>query len=56
MSDTDGHTCKWCGYIEDASAWHYEDCPIMDDPMTTWHINKIHEQQIVIKKLKEMIK
>ena len=44
--------CKFCGYIEDASAWHYEDCIIMDDPMTMWHINAIHELRMEIKHLR----
>jgi hypothetical protein len=47
--------CQHCGYIEDANAWHYEGCTIMEDPMTMWHLNKMHEQRMEIKKLKEMI-
>jgi len=44
MIDTDkyeGHTCKWCGYVEDAHAWHYEECPIFDDPMMKHHIAEV---------------
>ena len=44
MIDTDkceGHTCKWCGYVEDTHAWHYEECPIFDDPMMKHHIAEL---------------
>ena len=44
MIDTDkyeGHPCKWCGYYEDANAWHYEECPIFDDPMMKHHIAEV---------------
>ena len=44
MIDTDkceGHTCKWCGYVEDTHAWHYEECPIFDDPMMKHHIAEV---------------
>jgi hypothetical protein len=49
---SDKQPCQQCGYIEDASAWHYEDCIIMEDPMTMWHITKIHEQRLEINRLK----
>jgi len=44
MIDTnkyEGHTCKWCGYVEDTGAWHYEECPIFDDPMMKHHIAEV---------------
>jgi len=46
MIDTDkyeGHTCKWCGYVEDTHAWHYEECPIFDDPMMKHHIAEVKQ-------------
>jgi len=27
-----GFECPYCGWIEDNSAWHFEDCPTFDDP------------------------
>jgi uncharacterized protein YigA (DUF484 family) len=43
--------CKWCGYHEDSSGWHYEECPIMSDPMVVFHINKNYEMQEEIKRI-----
>tara|TARA_Y100000310_G_scaffold329719_1_gene400094 strand:- start:10641 stop:11003 length:363 start_codon:yes stop_codon:yes gene_type:complete len=57
MIDTEkneGHACKWCKYFEDANAWHYEDCPIMDDPMVTFHIHKNYEMQKEVKRLQKL--
>jgi hypothetical protein len=31
--DEEQKPCQWCGYYEDADAWHYEGCPVFDDPM-----------------------
>ena len=41
MNKYEGHTCKWCGYVEDTHAWHYEECPIFDDPMMKHHIAEV---------------
>lgn len=52
MSDTGEKTpCRWCGYVEDHSGWHYEDCPVMDDPMVKFHIDKNYEMQKELKRL-----
>jgi len=42
-------TCKWCGYVEDSNAWHYEECPIFDDPMMKQYIAEV-------KRLRELLK
>jgi len=56
MTDTDkyeGHTCKWCGYVEDAGAWHYEECPIFDDPMMKHHIAEVKRLRMIVAKLED---
>ena len=25
--------CEICGYYEDSIAWHYEDCPILEEKL-----------------------
>ena len=25
--------CKICGYYEDNTAWHYEDCPLLEEKL-----------------------
>jgi hypothetical protein len=25
--------CKFCGYYEDLIAWHYEECPLLEEKL-----------------------
>ena len=57
MIDTnkyEGHTCKWCGYVEDTHAWHYEECPIFDDPMMKHHIAEVKRLREQIESLRSL--
>ena len=58
MIDADkyeAHLCKWCKYVEDGNAWHYEECLIFDDPMMKHHIAEVYRLQVENNKLHDAI-